>query len=103
MCVDEILYHPMADGTKGLKVLEGTLSSSSVHGVNVVHLPEMSFNRTLNHFIQLQHANTDNVRQIKYIFKYPLMTDTIQMITSNRYAEPILCIDLLLFRTTKTV
>lgn len=45
--------HPMADGAKGLKVVQGTLSSPSVHRVNVVHLPELSLHGTLYHLIQL--------------------------------------------------
>lgn len=47
---------PVAGCAQSLKVLQGALSSSAVHGLDVVHLPELPCHRAPDHLIQLQHT-----------------------------------------------
>lgn len=47
-------YRFVTDGAEGLQVVQRTLSSSTVHGPDVVHLPEGSFHRSADHLIQLK-------------------------------------------------
>lgn len=44
----------VTDRTQSLKVFQGALSSSTVNGLDVVHLPELAFSWVGYHFIQLQ-------------------------------------------------
>lgn len=47
---------PVAGCAQGLQVLQGALSSSTVHGLDVIHLPELPLRRAPDHLVQLQHT-----------------------------------------------
>lgn len=47
---------PVAGCAQGLQVLQGALSSSTVHGLDVIHLPELPLCRAPDHLVQLQHT-----------------------------------------------
>lgn len=47
-------YGLVADGAKRLKVVQRALSSSAVDWPNVVDLPEIPFDRSADHLVQLE-------------------------------------------------
>lgn len=44
----------MADGAERLQVVQKALSSSTVHRLDVVHLPEVALYRVTDHLVQLE-------------------------------------------------
>ena len=51
-------YGFVADGAERLQVVQGALSSSAVDRPDVVHLPEIPFDRRADHLVQLR-AHTE--------------------------------------------
>lgn len=55
-----VLYHAVADGAERLQVVQKALSSSAVHRLDVIHLPEVAFDWVTDHLVQLSHTHTHN-------------------------------------------
>lgn len=52
-----MFYRAVADGAKRLQVVQKALSSSTVHWLDVVHLPEVAFYWVTDHLVQLEHKH----------------------------------------------
>lgn len=61
----------MADGAKGLQVIQRALSSPTVNRLDVVDLPEIAFNGSPDHLVQLQKKKTKNGEKKPVSIKVP--------------------------------
>lgn len=63
-------YGLMADGAKSLQVIQSALSSPTVHRLDVVDLPEITFNGSPDHLVQLQKHGEKNLWASKYPLRF---------------------------------
>lgn len=73
----------MADGAKCLQVIQRALSSSTVDWLDVVDLPEITFNRSSDHLVQLKEHGTSCEHQSISLRFYLHLTVKKQTKTAN--------------------